>query len=215
MNKQSKSTTDNIFTQAEDNFKENDLLDVMVKRGLIPDMSISDDKVKKAQQGKAKREYRNTMELLKNYRRIVYAISAIPEQIAYELGTPLKTVNELVEKCDIDTSYGDHSLDTQLRNAKRSTNLINIVNRALTSVREMPESGTVYYDILYYSYLSDEKYSVDDICEKLGFSQPTYFRKKKEAINLLSTILWFAPNRDLDMWLDVLAILNDEKSKDW
>lgn len=210
MNNQANSTENNIFTKVETDYKENDLLEVLLKRGLIPDLTINDDKIQKVKQTKAKREYKNTFELLKNYRRIVYAISTIPQNIAYELDSPLATVNELVEKCDIACSMDDYSLETQLKGVKRSTALLNIVNRALTAVKNLPKDGPLLYNILYYTYLSPDPCTVKEITEKLNISDRTYYRRKTEAIKLLSSILWLAPNPELDAWLDIVTILSEE-----
>jgi hypothetical protein len=54
----------------------------------------------------------------------------------------------------------------------------------------------MYYWIIYYTYLYEKPIkSVDKIIEKMApevgyISWKTYFRKKKKAIEILSTILW-------------------------
>ena len=57
-------------------------------------------------------------------------------------------------------------------------------------LKKYPEVGELYYSILRYSYLEKEKYKENYILEHLAISRSTYFRVKKEAINLLSTIIW-------------------------
>lgn len=204
-------TTENIFKASEERFKTNDLIGILQDRGVIPNVAIDDTKVRDAKQRKQLREFRNTKELLKNYRVLVYVVSHKPQSIASELDAPLADIKTIVEQCDIASSYGDTNIDNELRGAVRTTKLMDIVNKSLTAVKELPETGEMLYKLLYLTYLSEEKYSIDDIVDKLEISRPTYFRKKKEAIKMLSTFLWFAPNRELDMWIDILTLFEDEK----
>ena len=65
-----------------------------------------------------------------------------------------------------------------------------------------PKLAVMYYWILYYTYLSPQQYR--DTEEIIGQLQPhiqdisyrTYFRKRKEAIEALSSVLWGYTSRD-------------------
>ncbi len=79
------------------------------------------------------------------------------------------------------------------------------------------KNGEVYYQLLYYTFLSpQELQNVDEIIEALqphirDISRRTYYRKRQEAIDALSSVLWgytakdslavleeFFPERGLD-----------------
>lgn len=203
-----KNSTNEIFTSSESLFKNNDLIAALQNRGIIPDVTITDSNLMKFKQSKAKREYKNTKLLLENYRTITIAVAYLPQQIASELNMPFKNIDELIEKCDIASTYNDTNIDEKLRSVMRTKQLIDVVNRALTSMKNMPNDGELFYKILYYTYLSSKPLKIDSILEKLNISRSSYFRKREEAIKLFGSILWLAPNREVDLWIDFITILN-------
>lgn len=211
----SKSTINNstieIFAASENLFKSDDLISVLQKRGLIPDTAITDDKLMKIKQIKAKREYKNTKLLLENYRTISIAVQFLPQQIASELNLPFKGIDALLENCDIASTYLDSNIDDRLRNVQRTKQLIDVVNKSLTAMKEMSQEGELYYKLLYYTYLSPKQLLIEDILKKLDISRSSYFRKRDNAIKLFGSILWLAPNREVDLWIDCITILNSEK----
>lgn len=211
----SKSTINNstieIFAASESLFKNDDLITALQKRGLIPDTAITDDKLMKIKQMKAKREYKNTKLLLENYRTISIAVQFLPQQIASELNLPFKGIDDLLENCDIASTYLNSNIDDRLRNVQRTKQLIDVVNKSLTAMKEMSQEGELYYKLLYYTYLSPKQLLIEDILKKLDISRSSYFRKRDNAIKLFGSILWLAPNREVDLWIDCITILNSEK----
>lgn len=211
----SKSTVNNstmqVFQASETLFKNDDLITALQNRGLIPDVTISDDKLMKIKQMKAKREYKNTKLLLQNYRTISMAVRYLPQQIASELNVPFKGIDDLIEKCDIASAYDDSAIDDKLRNVQRTKQLIDVVNKSLTSMKEMSSEGKLYYKILYYSYLTPKPLKTNDIIKNFDFSLSTFFRKRDDAIKCFGSILWLAPNREVDLWIDCITILNSEE----
>ncbi|MCH5192057.1 MAG: hypothetical protein J1F23_07830 [Oscillospiraceae bacterium] len=196
------------FGSSEELFKTNDLISVLQKRGLIPDEMITDDKLQKVKQMKVQREYRNTKLLLESYRTIALAVKYLPHQIASELNVPFKSIDDLVEKCDIASAYDDSNIDDKLRNIQRTKQLIDVVHRSLTAVKNSNEDGKLYYKILYWTYISPKKVKYDEIVKRLNISLRGYYRKRDEAIKLLGSILWLAPDREVDLWIDCITLLN-------
>lgn len=211
MSKNDIISTNEMFSSSETLFKNDDLISVLQKRGLIPDVEITDDKLQNLKQKKAKREFRNTKLLLEQYRTIVSAVSSLPKQIAYELDTPLKDIDDLINKCDIAFTYGDEIVETEIRGVHRTKQLFDIVNKALTAMKTMSDEGELYYKILYYTYIDKKKLKIDEIPPILEISRRTYFRKRDDAIRLFSSILWLAPSRELDLWIDFVTILSGDK----
>ena len=64
------------------------------------------------------------------------------------------------------------------------------------------KNGEIYYWLLYYTYLSPQKFqNTEEIIEQLqphirDISRATYFRKLEKAIEALSSILWGYTSKD-------------------
>ena len=80
--------------------------------------------------------------------------------------------------------------------------MLKLMENAVNLLRNKHKFGEVYYWILYYSYLSPQQYNnTDEIIEQLrphiqDISYRTYFRKRKDAIEALSSVLWGYTSRD-------------------
>lgn len=74
--------------------------------------------------------------------------------------------------------------------------MIQLLNSAVDILRSKHKHGEQYYWILYYSYLSPQQLqNTEEVLEKLAphimnISRRTYYRKRPEAIQALSDILW-------------------------
>ena len=65
------------------------------------------------------------------------------------------------------------------------------MDSAMMKVREYPDYGELYAEILSVYYLSRFKFNVDqDVETEFGFDRSTFFRKKKEAIKVFGLALW-------------------------
>lgn len=62
--------------------------------------------------------------------------------------------------------------------------MIELVDTALCKVREYPERGDLYCEILNLFYLSWFKYTESEVLELLNMERSTYYDRKKEAILL-------------------------------
>ena len=74
--------------------------------------------------------------------------------------------------------------------------MLTLLNSAVDILRNKHKHGEQYYWILYYSYLSPQQLkNVEEIIEQLrphihDISFRTYYRRRKEAIEALSSVLW-------------------------
>lgn len=72
----------------------------------------------------------------------------------------------------------------------------NLVDSAVELLRNKHKYGETYYWILYYSFLSPQQLHIaEEIIEKLRpyipyISFRTYYHKRQEAIEALSSVLW-------------------------
>lgn len=84
----------------------------------------------------------------------------------------------------------------------RSNKMLNLLNSAVEILRNKHKHGEQYYWILYYSYLSPQQLqNTDEIIESLmphiaNISKRTYYRKRPEAVQALSSILWGYSSKD-------------------
>ena len=81
-----------------------------------------------------------------------------------------------------------------------------LLDSAVELLRTKHKNGEAYYWLLYYSFLSPQQLkNVEEIIETLrphirDISFRTYYRKRREAIEALSSVLWGYTSKDsLDM----------------
>lgn len=80
--------------------------------------------------------------------------------------------------------------------------MLNLLNSAVDILRSKHKHGEQYYWILYYSYLSTQQLqNTDEIIEKLeshiaNISKRTYYRKRPDAVQALSSTLWGYTSKD-------------------
>ena len=80
--------------------------------------------------------------------------------------------------------------------------MLKLVESSVELLRRKHKHGEDYYWLLYYSFLSPQQYrSADEIIEQLkphirDISYRTYYRKRREAIDALSSILWGYSSKD-------------------
>ena len=96
-------------------------------------------------------------------------------------------------------------LENYAKSIERSNQMLSLLNSAVEILRNKHKFGEQYYWILYYAFLSpQEMKNTDEILDKLAhhitnISYRTYYRKRRAAIEALSTILWgFTAKETLD-----------------
>ena len=97
---------------------------------------------------------------------------------------------------------GGSKLENYAKSIERSNKMLNLLNSAVDILRSKHKHGEQYYWILYYSYLSPQQLqNTDEIIESLmphiaNISKRTYYRKRPEAVQALSSILWGYTSKD-------------------
>ena len=103
---------------------------------------------------------------------------------------------------------GGTKLENYAKSIERSNKMLNLLNSAVDILRSKHKHGEQYYWILYYSYLSPQQLqNTDEIIEKLephitNISKRTYYRRRPEAVQALSSILWGYTSKDFLNTLD-------------
>jgi len=142
--------------------------------------------------------YHDTWRLLKKYRDVVWSmelsIQQVKKEFEIEFGSTIEDFLESVYLAGAD--LGGTKIESHARCIERSNQMLTLLNNAVELLRTRHKSGETYYWLLYYTYLSPQQLqNVDEIVEQLqshlrDISIPTYYRKRKKAVEALSSILW-------------------------
>ena len=185
----------------------------LTRRGYLISQTAINDDAEQRRREMAKRAYHNTELLLESYRDMVWAVESIPDQIASELEMPFATLDELIDRIDLEISMENKAMEGRIHSITESRLLIDRMNEAISVLKKKPKDGELLYRVIYETYMGDEIYeSVCDLFYKLGMTRRKYYELRKKAIRLISLRLWSAPNKEVNMWLDVLTML-DKKQK--
>ena len=143
-------------------------------------------------------EYHNTYLLLKKFRDVVWslelAVQKVKNRFRIEMGSSIEDFLESVYIAGVD--FADSGLIDHTKSIEESHKMIKLIESAVDILRNKHKNGENYYWILYYAFLSPQQYkNADEIIEQLlphikDISYRTYYRKRREAIESLSCILW-------------------------
>ena len=183
------------------------MIGLLTDRGILPDTGIDNENVREARKEKQKNTYHNTMMLLQHYRTIVWLFECFPENVARELEKPFEGVDTLLEQVDMEVSWGNRKLESRLEGIQKSRLLLDRVNEALTVLKKKPENGERLYKLIYLTYIAPERLSHNELLYRLDMSSRHYYRLRQQAITILSIRLWAAPDTEVDVWLDMLTLI--------
>ena len=102
-------------------------------------------------------------------------------------------------------------LEFRLERLAKTRQLLDRINDALTSLKRKPDNGPLLYELIYLTYIGEEKLVLNDILFRLNISRRHYYRLKEQAVNSISLRLWSAPTTDLEIWLGLVSMLTDRK----
>ena len=154
--------------------------------------------------------YHNTELLLRKYRDVVWSIevSAIQAQISFELEMDCKLEEFLEMSYDAGADLSGTQIQEQRRTLERNKKMLKIIEMAVGVLRKKKVNGEIYYWILYFTYLSEKPCkNIDDLLSHIAektemMSWRTYYKRRKEAIETLSGILWGYTAKDCLSILD-------------
>lgn len=148
--------------------------------------------------------YHDTWMLLRKYRDVVWSlelsVQQVRRQFQIEFGSSIEDFLDSIYLAGVD--FADTGIQEHARSIERSYKMLKLMENAVNLLRSKHKFGETYYWILYYSYLSPQQYkSAEEIIEQLrphiqDISYRTYSRKRKEAINAFSSILWGYSSKD-------------------
>lgn len=142
--------------------------------------------------------YHDTWKLLKSYRDVVWSMELSVQQVKKEFEIEFgSTIDDFLESIYLaGADLGGTKIESHARCIERSNQMLTLLGNAVEMLRNRHKNGESYYWILYYTYLSPQQLrNVDEIIEQLrphmhDISYRTYYRRRKEAIEALSAVLW-------------------------
>ena len=142
--------------------------------------------------------YHDTWRLLKKYRDVVWSMELSVQQVKKEFEIEFGTsIDDFLESIYLaGAELGGTKIENHARCIERSNQMLTLLNNAIELLRTRHKNGETYYWLLYYTYLSPQQLqNVDEIIDQLrphlrDISVPTYYRKRKKAVEALSSILW-------------------------
>ena len=154
--------------------------------------------------------YHDTWRLLKKYRDVVWSMELSVQQVKKEFEIEFgRSIDDFLESVYLaGADLGGTKIENHARCIERSNQMLKLLNNAVELLRTRHKNGETYYWILYYTFLSPQQLeNVDEIIEQLqphirDISVPTYYRKRKKAVEALSSILWGYTAQDC---IDVLT----------
>ena len=181
------------------------VLSFLRERGILADESITPQQV---EEKKRKEAYHNTLLLLSNYRNILWQTDSELDTIAAELNLPLQKLDAVLSRIDAEIGMENRRLELRLERLAKTRQLLDRINDALTTLKYKPDNGPLLYDLIYLTYISEEKLHQTDVLYRLNISRRHYYRLKEQAINIISLRLWSVPSKNIDLWLDLVSMLS-------
>ena len=142
--------------------------------------------------------YHDTLLLLRKYRDVVWSLSVSVEHAKSDFrecfGGSIENFLNSVYVAGADLSGTD--IEERAKCIERSNKMLNIVDSAIDTMRQKHKHGEVYYQVLYYNYLSEHEYgsndAVVDALSAAGFPmcRKTMTDYRALAVECVSTILW-------------------------
>lgn len=141
--------------------------------------------------------YHRTDLLLRLYRKVIWNLEDALFDISdrcMESVTPFNLINKRV--IDVIGELDDYlmadmkELEDKLRCISHTRALIEIIDKSLNKLRSYPTYGELYYLIIFHRYIAAKEKSEEEMLRIIHTERTTYYKRKKEAIQLFGIILW-------------------------
>lgn len=142
--------------------------------------------------------FHDTYQFLKRYRDATYSLKVVVHQLEsqfkIEYGSSIDDFLDSIYAAGIE--LGGDNIEERAKSIERSNKMLKLLDSSVDLLRSNHKYGEQYYWILYYSFLCPQELrNTDEIIEKLAphidnISYRTFYRKRRSAIESLSTILW-------------------------
>ena len=148
--------------------------------------------------------YHDTWRLLKKYRDVVWSLELSVQQMKNQFQIEYGgSIEDFLDSIYLAGAYLSGTyLEDHARCIERSKKMITLLNNSIELLRTRHKYGEDFYWLLYYTYLSPQQLkNVEEIIDQLrphirDISFRTYYRKRKAAVEALSSVLWGYTARD-------------------
>jgi hypothetical protein len=152
--------------------------------------------------------------LLRIYRDVVWRTQEVMFDVdaeAYDFGG--RRIAELADylSYSFESDVDKEKAESKLLSIAETKFLVDLVDKALLKLREYPDLGQLYFNILTKQFIIKVKYTDAELIETLSIERTQYYKRKKEAINLFGVILWgyiIPPIRDYLSESDIISLVN-------
>ncbi|WP_461811174.1 hypothetical protein [Faecalimonas sp.] len=138
--------------------------------------------------------YQKSKMLLTIYRRVCWSTigraDAVAEEICYYCGSDLDGALLYLETFALDEQR--NRFEERIKTLFDSRWMMEMVEGAMVRVKEFPDGGELFFDILNKAYLWKNKYTESEMLEILNIERSRFYDRKKEAIMVFGLALWGA-----------------------
>lgn len=136
--------------------------------------------------------FHKTKLLLGLYRKVVWSVNDRYSNLCdfgYEAGE--KDIRRGFEYlADFAPDIDKDRFESEVSCLFESKLIIDMIENALLRVKEYPDFGQIYYDILYKQYFMKYRFREREIIETMSFERSVFYTRKKEAISLFGVALF-------------------------
>ena len=148
--------------------------------------------------------YHDTWRLLKRYRDVVWSLELSVQQVRNKFQIEFgKSVEDFLESINLaGADLSGTEIEHHARCIQRSAQMLKLLDSAVELLHTRHKDGEAYYWLLYYTYLTPQQpQNAYEIIDRLrphirDISYSTYFRRRQDAIEALSSILWGYTSKD-------------------
>ena len=148
--------------------------------------------------------YHDTWKLLKKYRDVVWSLELSIQQVRNRFDIEYgKSIEEFLDSVYLaGADLAGSEMEHHAKCIERSNRMLKLLDSSVDLLRNKHKNGEIYYWLLYYTFLCPQQLrNVEEIIEKLrphirDISFRTYYRRRQEAIDALSSILWGYTSKD-------------------
>lgn len=149
--------------------------------------------------------FHDTYQFLRHYRDATYSLKVVVHQMENQFkiqyGTSIDEFLDSIYAAGADLTGSD--IEERAKSIERSNRMLKLLDSSVDLLRNNHKHGEQYYWILYYAFLSPQELrNTDEILDKLcqhisNISYRTYYRKRRAAIEALSSILWGFTSKEM------------------
>lgn len=167
----------------------------------------------KRQEPERDKRYHDTELLLWRYRDVRWCLEAekARSERSFERMTGSSVEDYLDSLYCAGVDFSGSRLEQRAIELKKSSEMLSILDSAIDTMRKNHRCGEDYYWVLFFTFLSTREYSLEEILANLeahlkDVSPRTYYRRRHEAVHLISGLLWgFAEKKTEDLLEEALA----------